>query len=87
MLKLKVGNDMTLNCSGVSITCNYCVVEISNVKIQISREGYLQSDECIYVDVEITEDVPILVVDGFRFPLYGVIKYKNLEFYHLKDKS
>jgi len=85
MLKLKVGKGMTFNCSGVSITCNYCVVEISNVKIQISH-SYSQ-DECIYLDVEVTEDVPVLVVDGFRFPLYGVIKYKNLEFYHLKDKS
>ncbi|MBX0313127.1 MAG: hypothetical protein JHC31_15455 [Sulfurihydrogenibium sp.] len=86
MVKLKVKDKITFNCSGVSISTSFCFLSIGGITLQVSLEGYLDDEECISLDCYFDDglNVPVLVIDGFKFPLYRTIRYKNLDIYHRK---
>jgi hypothetical protein len=89
MLKLKVKDMITFNAGSSSISVNFMYLTINSVTLQISVESYLDYYECISLDVYFDHslNVPVLVIDEFKFPLYNTVRYKNLSITYRPDKS
>lgn len=89
MVKLKVKDRVVINCNGVAVSVSFMYLTLNGITLQVSLEGYLDYEECISLDVYFDHslNVPVLVVDGFKFPLYRAVRYKNLQISYRPDKS
>jgi hypothetical protein len=89
MVKLKTKDMVAINCNGVVVSVNFMFLTINGITLQVSVEGYLDYEECISLDVYFDHslDVPVLIIDEFKFPLYKTVRYKNLSITYRPDKS
>lgn len=83
MLKLTAKDKIKLACSGFTVEGSDFVISLNGVNVKLSVHTWLDDPVDVLFDVYFDDalNVPVVILDNYKIPLFGKITYKNFYVY------